>query len=129
MKTQASYPLIGQFVESQLAQRRLSLRSAAKGIGISCSYLSAVVRGLKNPGVETVNQIADHFQVPRTHLYELMGWMGLQDQDQTREEGLMALFRELTGDEDFVRLARLYAGMSPQRKRLTAQIVFVCAKE
>lgn len=107
---------LGQFLSLKLAQENLSMRAAASGMGFSATFLSAVIRGKRKPGIDTINQIADYFQVPRTYLYELMGWIDLATSQKTTQDDMAFLKQLAESDEEFVDIARTYASMSTEER-------------
>jgi len=109
-------PVIGQFIEDQLQKLNRSARSVALEIGLSPSHLSDIINGRKKPRVDVVNKIADFFQVPRSYLYELMGWIDLTTTTQTTKDDLAFLQQLAETDEAFIGLAKEYASMNPEER-------------
>lgn len=72
---------LADFIQSRLEADKLSLRKAAKGIGIAPSHLSSILNGEKTPDAGVCNAIADFLCIPRVQAYGLAGWLDLGEQD------------------------------------------------
>lgn len=105
-----------KFVSKEAEKRNLSLRQVAVGIGVSPSYLSEVLNGKKSFGIEFCNAIADFFNVQRTFLYNLVGWVKLNS-----DEVLVDQFREYSlQNPEFAEFVRMVLELDNEveRKRL-----------
>lgn len=70
------------FVNQKAQERNLSLRQVAAGVGIGSSHLSAILNGKRPVSVDVCNSIADFFNVSRVSLYNLVGWLDLNKDDE-----------------------------------------------
>jgi len=59
----------GEIIRRYRKERKLSLQTVAKATNVDVSLLSKVERGLRLPSSETVEKLADLFQVSRKALY------------------------------------------------------------
>lgn len=112
-----------EFITQQMTSLNISLRATAKGIGISASFLSNILKGKISPSIKTCNQMADYFQVPRVYIYELMGWMDLAKNDQVDAGDQAFLYQLADNDKDFLNLAKSYANMSPEERKQFIRIM------
>jgi transcriptional regulator with XRE-family HTH domain len=71
----------------------ISLRKAAKQMGIGASHLSNILNGEKVPDAGVCNAIADFLGIPRVQVYGLAGWLDLGEQD---DEALTILLTSFT---------------------------------
>ena len=113
---------IAKFIIENMNQQNLLAATVARGIGISQTYLLYVINGKKNPSIETVNKIADFFKTPRTALYQLMGWIDIDSQeDQDRLTYLLGLAKQ---DPQFTELVDLYSQcMTDADRRMAIRIL------
>lgn len=81
-------------IQSRLEADQLSLRKAAKGIGIAPSHLSSILNGEKTPDAGVCNAIADFFGIPRVQAYGLAGWLDLGEQDDHALDTLLTPFAD-----------------------------------
>lgn len=63
------------FINDKLSKPDLTLSAVASGSGISISYLSEIMHQKKVPEITVCNALADYFDVPRSKILELAGWM------------------------------------------------------
>jgi transcriptional regulator with XRE-family HTH domain len=92
--SEQSKPLV-DFMRKTLSEKGVSLRSAAKEIGIDIAFVSRMLSGENTPNAHTCNLIADYFRVPRVQIYALAGWLEIEDpMDMTEIETLKTLFPE-----------------------------------
>lgn len=81
---------LADFIQSRLEADKLSLRKAAKGIGIAPSHLSSILNGEKTPDAGVCNAIADFLEIPRVQAYGLAGWLDLGEQDDQELDTLLS---------------------------------------
>ncbi|MCA1019248.1 helix-turn-helix domain-containing protein [Bacillus stratosphericus] len=60
---------LGQAVKRLRKEHNKTLEEAAKGIGITFSYLSKIERNAQQPSVKTIEKIADYFGVHKSVLF------------------------------------------------------------
>ncbi|AMQ71859.1 MULTISPECIES: helix-turn-helix domain-containing protein [Bacillus amyloliquefaciens group] len=60
---------LGQAVKRLRKEHNKTLEEAAKGIGITYSYLSKIERNAQQPSVKTIEKIADFFGVHKSVLF------------------------------------------------------------
>jgi len=119
----ANDPPIGQFIKQQTLRLGRSYRSVALEIGFSPAHFNDIINGRKQPGVETVNRIADYFQVPRSHLHQLMGWTNEPQGNQAVEADLTFLRELVEIDQGFMELARVYANLPLEERKRVVRLV------
>ncbi|MGD0750586.1 MAG: helix-turn-helix transcriptional regulator [Anaerolineales bacterium] len=73
---------IKNFVIQKAQERKLSLRKVAAGIGIGSSHLSAILNGKRPISVDVCNAIADFFDTQRVELYNMIGWLTLDEDEE-----------------------------------------------
>lgn len=89
--TNAGWPDVAAFLRAQRQIARLSLRSLARLTNVSDSYLSQVERGLHQPSPEVLKAMAGALGIPLAALYERMGWLDAEGEDEpSAEEGVEA---------------------------------------
>lgn len=106
---------LGEFILANAQSRNIPLSTVASTLGISRSYLSEIV--YQNiPSPEVLNKIADFFQASRLQLYNLVGWIEIEDDS----EFLNQMTELAKNDPDFVELLKIYAQCTTpyQRQRL-----------
>ena len=81
------------FLKNKLSEKGVSLRFAAKQMGISPAHLSYIVSGTNIPDAGVCNAIADFLGIPRVQVYGLAGWLDLGEQD---DEALTILLTSFT---------------------------------
>jgi transcriptional regulator with XRE-family HTH domain len=69
------------FLKNKLSEKGVSLRFAAKQMGISPAHLSYIISGINIPDAGVCNAIADFLNTPRVQVYGLAGWLDLGEQD------------------------------------------------
>ncbi len=74
--------VLKNFVNQKIKERNLSLRQVAAGTGIGASHLSAILNGKRPVSMEVSNSIADFFGMQRVELYNLLGWVTMDDDDE-----------------------------------------------
>ncbi len=95
-----SQPL-AEFLKKALPEREISLRTAAKHIGIDCAFLSRIMNDKKTPNAHVCNLIADYFEIPRVQVYAMAGWLDLDDvTDLKAVQALKTLFPEPNDQAD-----------------------------
>lgn len=93
-----------------------SAGSTASKIGISRSYLIAIINGEKTPTVEICNKIADAFGISRISIFKAMGWLTIEQEDE-----LAAQFELMyTSDPYFPQLIKMYSSLKTEDDRLKA---------
>ena len=114
-KPQTQPSPLGKFILDNLHDRDMTVTAAAEGLGISRSYLSGIIYR-KIPTTDILNKIADFFQTPRTYIYDLLGWIEIEDDS----EFLNQIAELAKNDPDFVELLKIYAQCTTrdQRKKL-----------
>jgi len=80
-------------VKKYMEVNAISLRKAAKQMGIGASHLSNILNGEKVPDAGVCNAIADFLGIPRVQVYGLAGWLDLGEQD---DEALTILLTSFT---------------------------------
>lgn len=73
-------PLIA-VIKKGLEEKQVSLRTAAKEMGISPAHLSLILNREEVPDAGVCNAIADFLGIPRVQVYGLTGWLDLGEQD------------------------------------------------
>lgn len=99
-----------------MKEQNLSLRKLAEEIGVSHSYLSEALNGKKTVSRELGNRLADFFNVQRTVIYNLLGWLDLDSDDI-----LVERFREYSRQNpDFAEFVKLVLDIesAEERRRL-----------
>ena len=74
--------IMKDFLTQKAQERNLSLRQVAAGIGIGSSHLSAIMNGKRPVSVDVCNSIADFFGVQRVELYNLIGWVTMDEDEE-----------------------------------------------
>lgn len=74
--------IMKDFLTQRAQERNLSFRQVAAGIGIGSSHLSAIMNGKRPVSVEVCNSIADFFGVQRVELYNLIGWVTMDEDEE-----------------------------------------------
>jgi transcriptional regulator with XRE-family HTH domain len=108
--------VIKNFVNQKAQERDLSLRQIAAGIGIGSSHLSAIMNGKRPLSVEVCNAMADFFGMQRVELYNLIGWVTMDE-----DEELIQRIREFSKkDPDFAQFVKVIMETKDdgERKRL-----------
>jgi transcriptional regulator with XRE-family HTH domain len=77
-----THEALKKFVNQKALERDLSLRQIAVGIGIGSSHLSAILNGKRPISVEICNAIADFFNIQRVNLYNTIGWITLDEDEE-----------------------------------------------
>lgn len=77
-----THEALKNFVNQKALERDLSLRQIAVGIGIGSSHLSAILNGKRPISVEICNAIADFFNIQRVNLYNTIGWITLDEDEE-----------------------------------------------
>jgi transcriptional regulator with XRE-family HTH domain len=112
MKDTEDLPPLGKFIRETMNERNLSLRAVSKEANMSFTYLSQVINGKKTPELKSCNRIADYFGVPRIKIYQLAGYLDLNE-----DEEMIQLFKELMNhDPDFAEFFHSLIGMDPEEK-------------
>lgn len=112
--SEQSKPLV-DFMRKTLSEKGVSLRSAAKDIGIDIAFISRMLSGENTPNAHTCNLIADYFRVPRVQIYALAGWLEIEDPlDMTEIESLRTLFPE---PADKLALEQIYLNIGDSAAR------------
>lgn len=84
---------LADFMKQAISEQGISLRTAAKQIGIDIAFLCRIVNGENTPNAHVCNLIADYFELPRVQVYALAGWLPLGDVPDTEVvSALNALF-------------------------------------
>jgi len=109
---------IGDWILKELKNHSITM--AAEGIGISPSYLSAVIKGSKIPSVEVCNKIADYFVIPRTEIYQIMGWLEEPDLTKQDREYIAQLKEMVSRDPELAELVKTYSKFKTAEERRTA---------
>jgi len=74
--------ILKDFVNQKAQERNLSLRQVAAGVGIGSSHLSAILNGKRPVSVEVCNAMADFFNMQRVELYNLIGWITMDEDEE-----------------------------------------------
>ena len=90
MPRKSNYPnnpgKLSAFIIEELRKNDLTVNALAAETGISQTHLSDIVNekyGPKySPKADTLNKLADYFQVARIYLYSLVGWINYQEDDE-----------------------------------------------
>lgn len=106
---------LADFIQSRLEADKLSLRKAAKGIGIAPSHLSSILNGEKTPDAGVCNAIADFLGIPRVQAYGLAGWLDLGEQDDQELDTLLSPLADST--EQFQKLKWIYFSIGDRAAR------------
>lgn len=72
-----------EFLQAELQRRDISLRTAAKGMGISHSHLSNIMTGHRTPDAGVCNAMAGYLGKRKIEIYYLAGWLGEEDLKDT----------------------------------------------
>jgi len=106
---------IHEYLAIRLRETGLSLRSAAKTIGISSAYLSDIATGKRIPEAGVCNAIADAFGDPRIKILRYAGWLNDDDISVTLAE----LERMAKKDPQFLELVKLYRNLDGKDEKAT----------
>jgi transcriptional regulator with XRE-family HTH domain len=71
---------LAEFVIARLDQSGKTATDLAEETGISQSHLSEILHGKHPATAKILNKLADHINVPRLALYELVGWVEFDDE-------------------------------------------------
>ena len=70
---------LGDYLKEQRVSAQLSLRQLADQAGVSNPYLSQIVRGLRRPSAEVLQQIAKALRISAEQLYVRAGILNPED--------------------------------------------------
>ena len=73
---------LAEFIIARLEQSGITANDLAAETGISQSHLSDILHGKQSPKAPILNKLADHFKVSRLALYELVGWVKLDEKGE-----------------------------------------------
>jgi transcriptional regulator with XRE-family HTH domain len=97
----ASLNVLGEFIRAQRQLANLSLREMAAMTSVSNAYLSQVERGLHQPSLKVLNQIAEALQLSTEQLLGQAGWIARpQSSEQSSEQSAT---RATGGTEEAIR--------------------------
>lgn len=74
--------IMKDFLTRKAQEQNLSFRQVAARIGIGSSHLSAIMNGNRPISVNVCNAIADFFGVQRVELYNLIGWVSMDEDEE-----------------------------------------------
>ena len=77
---------IGEYIRQQREQAKISLRQLASAAGVSNPYLSQIVRGMRRPSAEILQQIAKGLRISAEALYVQAGIL----EDRRPDSGVRA---------------------------------------
>ena len=95
--TSDSWSDVAEILRAQRKVARLSLRHLANITHVSDSYLSQVERGLYEPSPEVLKAIAHALNLPLASLYERLGWLDDDEDDEAR--AVQGVEAAITADE------------------------------
>lgn len=107
-----------EFILNNMGRQTAS--SLAAQIGISQSYMSDILNGKKDPGIDVVRKIALHFSVPVEQLFALMGWM--EYPDSSPDEQVNTLLSIVRSDSDAQDLVSTWIKLSIRDRRILLDI-------
>ena len=76
---------IGSFIRAQREAAQVSVRQLAEKAGVSNPYLSQIVRGLRKPSADVLNQIAKALRVSAEVLYVQAGMLEPSEGSRVRD--------------------------------------------
>jgi len=86
---------LAEFMKETISEQGISLRTAAKHIGIDIASLCRILNGDTTPNAGVCNLIADYFDIPRVQVYEMAGWLEMDHAtDLNAIRALIPLFPE-----------------------------------
>ena len=74
-------PKLAEFIITRLDESGMTATELAAESGISQSHLSDILHGKHSARPKILNKLADYYKVPRLALYELVGWVELDDKE------------------------------------------------
>lgn len=72
---------LAKYIIARLEQSGITANDLAAETGISQTHLSDILHGKQSPKAPILNKLADHFKVSRLALYEVVGWVKLDDKE------------------------------------------------
>jgi transcriptional regulator with XRE-family HTH domain len=86
---------LSSYLSTLCRERRVSKRRASLDAGLHNAALSAIIRGVANPGAETLNALAAYFKVPAENLFRLAGYLSPADRAEAEAAEALELLRQL----------------------------------
>jgi transcriptional regulator with XRE-family HTH domain len=117
---QAHATALGAFLRSQRELARLSLRQLADLTSLSHAYLSQVERGMHQPSVRAIKQIAEALNMSAETVLREAGLLGAEDQSDTDGSRITAQVTALIqadsrlSDSQKAALLAVYESMLPK---------------
>lgn len=86
---------LASYLSTLCRERRISKRRASLDAGLHNAALSAIIRGVANPGAETLLALAAYFQVPAENLFRLAGYLSPAVRAEAETTEALELLRQL----------------------------------
>ncbi len=80
----ANVEALGEFIHAQRKMAEMSLRDLSEVSELSNAYLSQIERGLHEPSMRAVNQIAQAFNMSTETMLRQAGLLGDDEEDEER---------------------------------------------
>ena len=105
---------LAAYLAEFINEKQVSLRTAAKNIGIDVALLSRILNGQHTPSAKVCNLIADYLSVSRVQVYAMSGWF---EMDDPNDRELLEALRSSIPASEFVDIEQVYFNIGDQAAR------------
>lgn len=105
---------LAAYLAEFINEKQVSLRTAAKYIGIDVALLSRILNGQHTPSAKVCNLIADYLSIPRVQVYAMSGWFEMDDPNDRK---LLETLRSSMSVSEFMEIEHIYSNIGDQTAR------------